>query len=447
MKKSQIPNPKAQIPNVGLWELELGSWVLRVTQYNASLRMPVLAPGLSWIDLKFRGSPHVIATAVVSDAGGVALDRSRAQHHVSMTLELGLNATWHAFQRRDPHPADTRASGSRRRDRHARPPVSGAEGLRPRARHAAPDRSDEARRERDAPVRRSDGALWGEVAAVPASNIVTLGVSTGRNGSTLPDEHSTSRTRRATPRITSASSTRQAASRSSAMRQASASLAITCVRRRRPPTSMSSSGSRPPRASKRGIPETMFLTHFGPSGHVRPHLQSLIENLRASAEWVRRSLLEPGSDDEKARRYAEYVDRELKRHLTEEQILPHRVGAPFEVSWLGLARYWRKKESAVGRSSRAGLSDPPDQLIRERRIAATPCGSARPAAAARSRAACRSPPDTRRRDRRPTAPCRLRSDGRQLVAFAGAALDLEVHQAIERNRRRHLALDERHPGR
>jgi glyoxylase-like metal-dependent hydrolase (beta-lactamase superfamily II) len=90
-------------------------------------------------------------------------------------------------------------------------------------------------------------------------------------------------------------------------------------------------------------PQTMFLTHFGPSNDVRTHLQSLIENLTTAAEWVRRSLLEPGADDEKARRYAEYLVRELSRHLTDDQIPPHRVGAPFEVSWLGLARYWRKK--------------------------------------------------------------------------------------------------------
>ena len=90
-------------------------------------------------------------------------------------------------------------------------------------------------------------------------------------------------------------------------------------------------------------PDTMFLTHFGPSRNVRPHLQSLMENLRESAEWVRTSLLEPGTDDERAARYAEYVNRELRRHLTDEQILPHQVGAPFEVSWLGLARYWRKR--------------------------------------------------------------------------------------------------------
>ena len=60
-------------------------------KYNASLRMPVLAPGLSWIDLKFRGSPHVIATAVVGDAGGVALIDPGPTSCLD-TLELGLQA-------------------------------------------------------------------------------------------------------------------------------------------------------------------------------------------------------------------------------------------------------------------------------------------------------------------------------------------------------------------
>src|SRR5262245_50196495 len=45
---------------------------------------------------------------------------------------------------------------------------------------------------------------------------------------------------------------------------------------------------------------------------LRPHMQSFVENLHVAADWVRRSLTEPGSDDEKARSYAE-----------------------FEVSWLG----------------------------------------------------------------------------------------------------------------
>jgi hypothetical protein len=61
-------------------------------------------------------------------------------------------------------------------------------------------------------------------------------------------------------------------------------------------------------------------------------MQSFVENLHVAADWVRRSLTEPGSDAEKARRYAEFVDRELQRHLSDTEILPHRVGAPVGVS-------------------------------------------------------------------------------------------------------------------
>ena len=57
---------------------------------------PSLRQALSWIDLKFRGSPHVIATAVVSDSAGVALiDPGPAS--CLETLELGLNAQGRGF--------------------------------------------------------------------------------------------------------------------------------------------------------------------------------------------------------------------------------------------------------------------------------------------------------------------------------------------------------------
>jgi glyoxylase-like metal-dependent hydrolase (beta-lactamase superfamily II) len=90
-------------------------------------------------------------------------------------------------------------------------------------------------------------------------------------------------------------------------------------------------------------PDAMFLTHFGPTEDVPAHLTAFVEALRDASAWVRRSLAEPGTDQERATRYAEYVNAELTRHLTDEQIRPHRVGAQFELSWFGLARYWRKR--------------------------------------------------------------------------------------------------------
>ena len=315
--------------------------------------MPVLAPGMAWVDLQFRGSPNVIATAVVSDAGGVALiDPGPAS--CLETLEFALNGL-----------------GLRLTDvthvllTHVHLDHAGATGTLVRRvpsvkvfvhERGTPHLIDPTRLVRSAARLWGDQMqlLWGEVAPVPASNIVTLhggrsADAAARNVSDQPERIA------AAGRIFDVAYTPGHASHHVSFFDRSSGVAfvgdVAGVRVRgdyvRPPTP-------PPdidvelwidsaRRVERWDPATLFLTHCGPSGSVRPHLQSLIENLRASAEWVRASLSQPGTDEERAQRYAEYVNRELKRHLTEEQILPHQVGAPFEVSWLGLARYWRKK--------------------------------------------------------------------------------------------------------
>jgi glyoxylase-like metal-dependent hydrolase (beta-lactamase superfamily II) len=90
-------------------------------------------------------------------------------------------------------------------------------------------------------------------------------------------------------------------------------------------------------------PGTLFMTHFGPVMHVRPHLQSLLDNLERAAGWVKETLDEPGTDEERASRYAERLRNDLRRHMTEVQMAAYPVAAPFEQLWLGLARYWRKR--------------------------------------------------------------------------------------------------------
>ena len=309
--------------------------------------MPVLAPGLAWVDLKFRGSPNVIATAVISDAGGVALIDPGPTSCLD-ALELGLNGLGIRFTDvthvllTHVHLDHAGVTGTLVR-RHPALSVFVHE-------RGAPHLIDPTKLVRSATRLWGDQmlTLWGEVAPVPASNIVTLTV--GQVLSDPPERIDVpGRTLRRRVHAGSRLASRQFLRRVEwrrvcrRCRRHPHRRAITCVRRRRRPTSMWSSGSQTAACIEAWDPATMFLTHFGPSDHVRPHLQSLIENLEASARWVRASLLEQGSDEERARRYAEYVDRELKRHLTGEQILPHLVGAPFEVSWLGLARYWRKK--------------------------------------------------------------------------------------------------------
>jgi len=302
--------------------------------------MPVLASGLSWVDLKFRGSPHVIATAVASGAGGLALIDPGPTSCLDM-LELGLNAqglrlgdVTHLLLTHV-HLDHAGATGTivRRYPRitvyvHERgtPHLINPTKLLESATRLYGDQMDE---------------LWGEVAAVPASNVVTIGGNGERieaGGRTFDVAY--------TPGHASHHISFFDASSGVAFVGDAAGIRIegSYVRPPTPPPDIDVELWKQTAARLESWgPETMFLTHYGPSGHVRNHLQSLIENLTTAAEWVRRSLLESGTDDEKARRYADYLTHELKRHLTEEQIPPHRVGAPFEVSWQGLARYWRKK--------------------------------------------------------------------------------------------------------
>jgi hypothetical protein len=92
----------------------------------------------------------------------------------------------------------------------------------------------------------------------------------------------------------------------------------------------------------------LFLTHFGPAEtRPRAHLQILLEHLETFAGFVKASLKEPGSDDDRASRFAEQVRHEFRRHMSEAQLTAYVLAAPFELLWLGLARYWRKHDSSL----------------------------------------------------------------------------------------------------
>jgi len=93
-------------------------------------------------------------------------------------------------------------------------------------------------------------------------------------------------------------------------------------------------------------PDTLFTTHFGPYQGARPHFQQLMGRL---ADWnriVRRLLADPGlTDDQREERFVQEVTQELRRAVgMDEAGLYIRAGS-LTYSWLGLARYWRKKGS------------------------------------------------------------------------------------------------------
>ena len=91
-------------------------------------------------------------------------------------------------------------------------------------------------------------------------------------------------------------------------------------------------------------PRTLFLTHFGPSPFPpAAHLQTLLDNLDTTSAIARETLAEEGTDDARRMRFADHVRRELRRQMSDAQMSSYGVAAPFEMLWLGLARYWRKR--------------------------------------------------------------------------------------------------------
>ena len=61
--------------------------------------------------------------------------------------------------------------------------------------------------------------------------------------------------------------------------------------------------------------------------------------------WVRHTLEEPGSDEERSRTFADRLRNDMRRQMSDLQVAAYPVAAPFEQLWLGLARYWRKKSA------------------------------------------------------------------------------------------------------
>jgi glyoxylase-like metal-dependent hydrolase (beta-lactamase superfamily II) len=90
-------------------------------------------------------------------------------------------------------------------------------------------------------------------------------------------------------------------------------------------------------------PETLFLTHFGPFAPVGPHMTEMMDHLELTSGLVKTSLTRPESDEDRQAWFTDQIRRELRRHMTESEAQAYEVAGRFDLSWLGLARYWRKK--------------------------------------------------------------------------------------------------------
>jgi len=90
-------------------------------------------------------------------------------------------------------------------------------------------------------------------------------------------------------------------------------------------------------------PVTLFLTHFGPVASARAHLARVRTTITTAAGTVRDLMKTPGTDQELSQRFAEQMRRDVRRSLSEDDARAAELAAPFDQLWQGLARYWRKK--------------------------------------------------------------------------------------------------------
>ena len=90
-------------------------------------------------------------------------------------------------------------------------------------------------------------------------------------------------------------------------------------------------------------PSTLFITHFGPHAPVGAHLADMADRLDLTGGLVKASLAREGTDEDREAWFAGEIRRDLCQRMTEADAHAYEVAGRFDLSWRGLARYWRKK--------------------------------------------------------------------------------------------------------
>jgi glyoxylase-like metal-dependent hydrolase (beta-lactamase superfamily II) len=89
-------------------------------------------------------------------------------------------------------------------------------------------------------------------------------------------------------------------------------------------------------------PDVLFLTHYGPQRSPRVHFGDLWSRMEDWSRRVRASLDRPGTDEERARQFTTEVMDDLARATSRQEAEAYTSAGRFDLSWFGLARYWRK---------------------------------------------------------------------------------------------------------
>ena len=305
------------------------------------MSMTTLSQGLSWVDLHFQDRDNVIAAAIVESPGGVAIIDPGPTSCLE-ALELGLQARgirWPDVR----HLLLT----------HIHLDHAGAAGTIVRAHpHVAVMVHEKGAKHLVDPTKLLDSAtrlygdhmdrLWGEFAPVPAERLVVLtgGERVHAGGRVFDVAYTPGHATHHVSFFDASSGVVFVGDTAGVSVNGGYVL---------PPTPPPDIDLDLWTASIDRIlawsPTTLFLTHFGPSMNVRSHCAELVEHLQQTAHFVRTSLTEPGTDEERGARFEEWLRQQLRQQMTDARVQEYIVAAGFRYQWLGLARYWRKKLS------------------------------------------------------------------------------------------------------
>lgn len=94
-------------------------------------------------------------------------------------------------------------------------------------------------------------------------------------------------------------------------------------------------------------PARLFLTHFGYSDTPAPHIAEFRERLHHWAEVARECLRAAPDEAAAVNLFVAKSQREMQERLGEKEAEHHAFTAGLNLSFLGLARYWRKRATTA----------------------------------------------------------------------------------------------------
>ena len=305
--------------------------------------MEHLAPGISFLDLRFLGHRGVIACAVLHGSGGVAL--------IDPGPSTTLPVLRHELESAGLSMADVDAILLT----HIHLDHAGATGTivleNPRVRVYV---HDNGARHLATPEKLIASAtrlygdvmdqLWGEIRPVPQTAIVAL-----NGGETITVEGRSLRVAY-TPGHASHHVSYFSEDSGIAFVGDTAGIRLTARSYVVPPTPPPDIDLERWRESLARIEswnsQTLFVTHFGPHAPPRPQLSELADRLTLFAQLAKKSLERGENDEGREAWFSEQIRAELRRRVGDQELAAYEMAGRLDLNWKGLARYWRKRAAA-----------------------------------------------------------------------------------------------------